>query len=140
MQKNKCTNCIQRKNCQDSFVSWVFFAIGLVATVAIRIVTVLIHLDPLYGKIAWYIGVGGFFLFFAYKFKINQARSKIIIQKRLINKLAGQGQLNKEENELVAAILCSLSSKKERLNYFFIFVLSAIALIVAVYFDFIKGS
>lgn len=138
MQKNKCINCSQRKNCQDNFTSWVFFAIGLVATVAIRIVTVLIHLEPLYGKIAWYIGVGGFFIFFAYKFKINQSRSKMITQKGLIEKLAEQNQLNKEENELVTAILCSLSSKKERLNYFFIFFLSAISLIVAVYFDFIK--
>jgi len=96
------------------------------------------HLDPLYGKIAWYIGISGFFLFFAYKFSINQTRSKIIIQKKLVHKLAVQGQLNKEENELIAAILCNLTSKKERLNYFFIFALSALSLIVAIYFDFMK--
>jgi len=96
------------------------------------------YLDPVYGKIAWYVGVGGFFLFFAYKFKINQSKSKIITQKKLVDRLLDQKQLTKEENELTAAILCSLNSRKERLNYFFIFTLSAISLIVAIYFDFIK--
>ncbi len=138
MQENKCINCSERKRCKDNFTSWIFFTIGLIATISVRLVIVLMHLDPLYGKIAWYIGISGFFLFFAYKFRINQTRSKIIIQKKLVHKLAGQGQLNKEENELIAAILCSLISKKEMLNYFFIFALSALSLIVAIYFDFIK--
>ncbi|MFC1709358.1 hypothetical protein ACFL2J_04805 [Candidatus Omnitrophota bacterium] len=138
MFEGKCINCVERKRCKDSFASWVFFTIGLIATISIRIVIVLMHLDPLYGKIAWYIGVSGFFLFFAYKYRINQARSRIITQRGLVDKLLDQKQLAKDESELLAFMLCSLSSKKERLNYLFIFVLSAVSLAVAVYFDFIK--
>ena len=63
-KEDRCLNCAEHKNCKDSFVSWVFFIIGIIATVAIRVVTVLIYLDPIYAKIAWYIGVMGFFLFF----------------------------------------------------------------------------
>ena len=37
--------------------------IGIIATIAIRIVTVLMHWNPFYGKLAWYIGVGGFIIF-----------------------------------------------------------------------------
>ena len=37
-----------------------YFIIGIIATVAIRVVTVLTHLDPIYAKVAWYIGVGSF--------------------------------------------------------------------------------
>jgi len=41
-----------------------FFILGLIATISIRIVTVLMQLNPVYGKVAWYMGVGFFnFLF-----------------------------------------------------------------------------
>ena len=138
MQENKCINCSERKRCRDSFASWIFFTIGLIATISVRLVIVLMHLDPLYGKIAWYIGISGFFLFFAYKFRVNQVRTKIISQNNLIDKLDKQTQLSKQEGELIAGILCGLSSNKERMNYFFIFALSAVSLLVAFYFDFIK--
>ena len=136
--KQKCIDCVERRRCRDNYASWIFFVIGLIATVSIRIVTVLMYLDPFYGKLAWYIGVGGFFLFFVYKFKINQFRSRIIAQKDLVEKLATQSPLTEEENQFLSNIMCSLSSKKENLNYLFIFALSAISLIVAVYFDFIR--
>lgn len=131
-------NCAEYKRCKDSKSSWIFFTIGLIATISIRIVVVLMHINPVYGKLAWYIGVSGFFLFFAYKFRVNQARTKIITQNNLIDKLDKGGQLSKQENELIAAILCSLGSSKERINYFFIFAISAVSLLVAFYFDFIK--
>jgi len=136
--KKQCRNCSEYKRCQDSYVSWIFFAIGLIATIAVRVVTVLMHLKPVYGKIAWYVGVAGFFLFFAYKFSINQSLSKLVIKNKLIEKLSDKKGLNHEESQLIGKILCGLSSNKERMNYFFIFAVSAIALIIAVYFDFIK--
>jgi hypothetical protein len=138
MQKKKCTTCSEYKNCRDSFSSWIFFIIGLIATVAIRVVTVLIHVDPVYGKIAWYIGVGGFLAFFIYKFRVTQTRSKLIQQRNLVDKVSGQKQFTDEDYNLLGAILCALSSNKETINYFFIFVLSAAALILAVYMDFLK--
>ncbi len=134
----QCKNCSAYKRCQDSYASWIFFAIGLIATVAIRVVTVLAHLDPIYGKIAWYIGVAGFFLFFAYKFGINRSLSKLVSRNNLIDKVSDKKELSHEEAQLIGKILCELSSNKERMNYFFIFAVSAIALIIAIYFDFIK--
>ncbi len=50
MKDKICLNCSQRKNCGDSFVSWIFFIIGLIATVAIRVVTVLMDINPLLGR------------------------------------------------------------------------------------------
>lgn len=138
MKDKKCLQCSQQKNCRDSFVSWIFFMIGLIATVAIRIVTVLMKVSPLYGKISWYVGVGGFFVFFIYKFHINHSLAKMIDKQNLIEKTRGQKQLSGEEYELIASILCNFKSEKERINYFFIFAVSAIALIFAVYFDFLK--
>lgn len=136
--KTKCINCSEYKNCNDSFASWIFFIVGLVATVAIRVVTVLIHLNPIYAKVAWYIGVGGFFIFFVYKFRISQERSKNISQRNLVDKISQQKELSKDDYDLIGTILCGLSSKKERINYIFIFGLSAIALLLAIYMDFFK--
>lgn len=136
MEDKKCLNCGQHKNCKDMHASWVFVAIGMVATVSIRAVTLLMHFNPIYGKIAWYVGVGGFLIFFIYKFKISQGRAKLIIQKGLIDKIANQKLLAKDDYKNVEELLCSLVSKKERVNYLFIFILSAVALLFAIYMDF----
>jgi len=135
MFDKKCINCVEYKRCRDSFVSWIFFSIGLIATFSLRVVTVLINIDPIYGKIAWYIGVGGFFIFFLYKFRVNQERSRLITERNLVRKISGLEKLDRKDYELVEAILCALSSNKDRINYFFIFILSAVAIVVALYFD-----
>ena len=103
-----------------------------------RVVTVLMHMNSTYGKMAWYIGVGGFFVFFVYKFRVNQARSRAITQSSLVDKINYKKELVEEDYNLIGAILCGLSSKKERINYVFIFALSALALILAIYMDFLK--
>ncbi|MBU1997815.1 MAG: hypothetical protein KKF78_11770 [Candidatus Omnitrophica bacterium] len=138
MKNNNCKDCSQRKSCNDSFVSWIFFIIGLVATVAIRIVTVLMDIHPVYGKVSWYIGVVGFLFFFIYKFNINKSLAKIIEEDNLIEKAREEKPFSSNEYNLIADILCSLKSEKERINYFFIFAVSAVALVFAIYFDFIK--
>lgn len=134
----KCINCAQYKNCKDTHTSWVFVAIGMIATISIRAVTVLMHINPFYGKISWYIGVGGFLVFFIYRFKVSQGRAKLIIQKGLMDKITNQKQLAKDDYDNIEGLLCSLVSKKERVNYFFIFIVSALALLFAIYMDFFK--
>lgn len=101
-------------------------------------VTILMHASPFYAKVAWYIGVGGFFLFFVYKFRINQARHNAISQRRLLDKINLKEKLSQEDYDLLGAILCALSSGKERINYMFIFALSALALLFAIYIDLFK--
>lgn len=135
----KCNGCIEKKRCQDSFVSWICFFVGLIATVAIRMVTMLDAYQPIYGKIAWYIGVVGFFIFFVYKFKVDSSRSYIIQQAKLVEKMHGKVELIEEDYQLVSSILCSLSSKKDIVNYFFIFVTSILAFFIALYIDIFKG-
>ncbi len=132
----RCVECSGYKNCKDSFASWIFFIIGLIATLAIRVVTVLIHVNPIYAKIAWYIGIGGFLAFFIYKFNVSRVRSNILNQKNLIDKVNTKSALTDEDYKVIGAILCGVNSKKERINYFVIFGLSAVALLLAIYMDF----
>jgi hypothetical protein len=134
-KQKKCFDCTQRKVCQDSFISWVFFVIGIISALAVRVVTLLSHLEPIYGNIAWYVGVLGFCLFFIYKFRAANRRIKVINHHSLQDKLNKQ-KLDKSDIKIINQILCGLTSKKERINYFIIFFLSALALIFAVYIDF----
>ena len=133
--KEKCMNCSENKRCRESYISWVFFIIGLIATAAIRVVTVLMHIDPLYGKLAWYTGVGGFFLFFLYRYNIIKTRSDLILRNKLTEKIEQHQQLSADDYNVLEGIMCSLNSKKERINFMFIFVLSAITLLIALYID-----
>jgi len=137
MDKN-CLNCSEYKNCRESWTSWIFFVIGMIATIAIRVVTVMAHLKPVYGQVAWYIGVAGFFIFFIYKFRIDQARYKLIVKKDLMHKVKRGEKISDEDRQLISSLLCSLSSHKDRINYFLIFFSSAVALIIALYIDFLR--
>src|SRR4030042_353770 len=109
----KCLTCSESKNCRDSFSSWIFFIIGMVATIALRVVTVLMHIRPVYGEIAWYVGVAGFFIFFVYKFRVDRARYKLIVKKGLMDKISQGDKVTADDRRLIGAIICSLISNKD---------------------------
>ncbi len=137
--KNSCFVCdLKHNRCRDSVGAWIFFIVGIIAALAIRVVTLLIHVDPLYAKVAWYVGVGGFLAFFIYKFRLAQKRSQVITRQDLIKKINCRLPLEAQDYSLIGTILCGYSSRKERINYLAIFILSALALILAVYLDFLK--
>lgn len=138
MSHRICSNCSELKRCRESRASLVFFIVGMIATIAVRVVTVLAHFNPIYGKIAWYIGVSGFFIFFVYKFRVDRARYRLIIKSNLMEKVDCNQAIAEEDRKLISSILCSLSSNNDRINYLIIFVSSALAIFFAVYFDFIK--
>ena len=138
INKNKSLRCEGLRDCRDSFASWIFFVIGLIATIAIRVVTVFMHIEPVYGKVAWYTGIIGFSFFFIYKFKVSHARAVHIKKSGLSEKIKKNELLDCNDYEIINSILCGLGSRKERINYFFIFSLSAIALMLAIYIDFIR--
>ena len=138
MSTKTCINCSELKRCRESRASWIFFIIGMVSTISVRVVTVLAHLNPIYGEIAWYIGVFGFLIFFMYKFRVDRARYRLIVKSNLMEKVTFSQTIAPEDRELISSILCALSSNKDRINYLIIFVSSALALLVAGYIDFIK--
>lgn len=138
MQNNKCVNCVEHNRCRESSVSIVFFFIGMIAIVSIRLVTILEHVDPLYGKLSWYIGVCGFIIYFAYKFNIDRKRSRLVKERRLQYKISHSESIENEDRELIGSLLCALSSNKDRINYFVIFLSSVIVLIIALYLDLIR--
>lgn len=140
MNKSDCVNCIEFRRCREDRAAMVFFVIGLISTVAIRVINVAAALGPAWGKATWYIGVGGFLVYFFYKYRIDAARNRLIQQKDILGKIA-RGEQEKwgdEDRAVLHAVVCSLTSNKDRINYFVIFVSSAAVLGAAVYFDFLR--
>jgi len=101
-----------------------------------RVIEPLRAIDPVYGKVSWYVGVGGFFLFFVYKYRELSFKSRLIKENRLPEKLKAEGKLSSGDYAVLAALVCSLDNKKERINFFIIFASSAIVLLFALYFEF----
>ena len=134
-EKFICTDCFKLNKCVDSPISWLYFAIGLVATVAVRGVNVALGFSELWAKILWYVGVTGFFIFFLYKFKYDHILHKELEKTGLTNKILAKEQINDHDYQILGSILCKLSSKKEKINYFFIFFFSGVALIASIYID-----
>jgi hypothetical protein len=138
IDKNKCINCVEYNRCKENTGSLVFFIIGLIAIIAVRAVTILEHVKPIYGKMAWYVGIIGFFIYFGYKYKIESNRSRLIKNSKLVDKVLKGDRIEKEDREMIGAVLCALSSSKDRINYFIIFASSAVVLVIAFYLDFLK--
>lgn len=132
---NRCKDCSMDRVCRDSRLSWVFFFIGIVATISLRIIEPLRNINLLYAKISWYVGVTGFFLFFVYKYKILRERSKLIQKTGLKEKLASSSKLTDTDYALLAEVICSQDNWKDRVNFIVIFVLSALALVLALWFE-----
>jgi hypothetical protein len=135
MANPTCKSCGLRGVCHDSKTSWIFFLVGVVATIAMRIIEPVRAIDPIYGKLSWYVGVTGFFLFFVYKYRVLRGRSKIIKDSGLKEKLASNKELSVEDRGVLSELVCSQDNRKERINFIVIFGLSAIALAVALWFD-----
>lgn len=133
---DRCRTCAARSLCKSSRTSLAFFLIGIIATVAMRVIEPLRAFNPSYGKAAWYIGVGGFFLFFVYKYRELNLKARIIRDNRLPEKLSREENLSKDDYAILGALVCSQDNKKERLNFFIIFASSAIVLLVALYYEF----
>jgi len=86
----------------------------------------------------WYIGTIGFVIYFAHRFQISEKREKLIVDTKLIHTVSVMDEFTHEQKDALHYILGTLVSSRERWNYIFIFVTSALALIIVIYLDFIR--
>ena len=114
------------------------FWVGIIATIAYRIIVVLNSYSAFWVQVAWYIGTIGFVWYFAHRYRVENDRENLIEAKNLTAKIAGDKKLNADDRDALVYVLKSLQSSKAKWNYIAIFFFSAIALIYGVYVDFIK--
>ena len=133
-----CYDCFRLKECKEPVVSWVFFFLALLAVISLRAVNLMLDFNPGMAKALWYTGVLGFFVFFVYKFKNDHVLHREIERTGLKEKLLHKKDLSEHDREVLGTIVCRLSSKKDKINYFFIFISSALAIFIAVWMDFFR--
>src|SRR3989338_4628571 len=111
------------------------FIIGIVATVAYRLVVILNHYSQLSVEIAWYIGTIGFIWYFAHRFNIENRRDKLIERLELIEKIEVSQSIPAEDKTALIYVLKSLETSLAKWNYIAIFIFSGLAMAYAIYTD-----
>lgn len=133
-----CYDCFRLQKCKEPIASWLFFFIALIATISIRAVNIVLDFNIGLAKTFWYVGIGGMFVFFIYKYKYHNVLQRELNKAKLIDKVLSKEKLSDHDYKVLGTILCKLSSKKDKMNFFFIFLSSGLALAWAIYIDFIK--
>jgi hypothetical protein len=111
------------------------FVIGIIATIAYRIIIVLNYYSAMWVEIAWYIGTIGFVWYFIHRYNVENRRDHLIESLGLAKKIENKEELNDEERQATVYILKGLKTSLAKWNYIAIFVFSAIALLYAIYQD-----
>lgn len=117
----------------SNFYRFIIFFIGIIATLAYRIIVILNHFSPLWVEIAWYIGTIGFIWHFAYRWYIENKRDKLIEDLDLADKVKNHKPLSKKDTEAIAYVLKGIETSYAKWNYITIFIASALALIYAIW-------
>ncbi|MFA5069497.1 MAG: hypothetical protein WC300_05365 [Candidatus Omnitrophota bacterium] len=62
-----CNDCAILRKCKEPLVSRVLFFIGFISVITMRVVNLLMDINPLMAKVFWYVSIVGFFIsFFCY--------------------------------------------------------------------------
>jgi len=119
---------------------WIFL-VGVIATIAYRIIVILNYYSPLWVEIAWYIGTIGFIWYFAHRWRVENRRDLLVENQHLAKKIEDKKELSKEDRKAIVYILRGLKTSMAKWNYIAIFGFSILALIYAIYtrvFQFLK--
>ena len=114
------------------------FVVGIIATIAYRIIIVLNDYSPMWVEVAWYIGTVGFVWYFIHRYNIENKRDYLIENLELAKKIENKEELSDEERNAAVYILKGLKTSLAKWNYIAIFVFSTIALLYAIYQDLIN--
>lgn len=118
-----------RPHIVPKYLIYLFFLLGLVSAIAFRAIIVFQHIEPSWVRPVWYIGTGGYVLFFLYRYRITRKRKKAIDRYRLIEKVQANACLDEQDREVVLYLLSSVRTSLEDVNYALIFLLSIIAVV-----------
>lgn len=129
MEKNKLSSHFYRN---------LIFGVGITATICYRSIIILNHYSQFWVSVVWYIGTMGFIWYFAHRYRVENKREKLIEDKQLGMKIKNNEKLTQEDRDALVYVLRGLRTSKARWNYIAIFVFSILALVYAVYVDFIN--
>jgi len=111
------------------------FMVGIIATIAYRLVIILNYYSQFWVEVSWYVGTIGFIWYFAHRFSIENRRDRLIEKLRLIEKVETEPSFNPEDKTALLYILKSLDTSLAKWNYIAIFFFSGLAMAYAIYVD-----
>lgn len=111
------------------FVINLFFVIGLLSALSFRLLLIVQEVAPDMFKAVWYSGIIGYILFFSFRYFISQKRKNAITQSNLIEHIENGETLSENDRQAVIYLLSSIQKSREDLNYMFIFLTSALAVL-----------
>ncbi|MCK5536928.1 MAG: hypothetical protein KAI79_08880 [Bacteroidales bacterium] len=120
----------------SKFYRFWMFLVGIIATIAYRIIAVLNHYNPLWVDIAWYIGTIGFIWYFAHRYRVENKRDKLVENLELAQKIQNKKELSPEDRDALVYILRGLKTSLAKWNYVAIFSISILALVYSLYLKF----
>jgi len=112
-----------------------YFWVGLVSAVLLRVIIIADHYSAFYAKVIWYLGVAGYLWFFMHRYHIAKRRFSVISDLELLKKIRNQQKLSEKDIEGLDYLLWSLSVSKERSNYLVISVFSVISIVLSLILD-----
>ena len=112
-----------------------FFWAGIIATLSYRIIIVLNFYNPLWVKIAWYIGTVGFIIYFGHRFDIQRKKAKLVEELKLIEAIKEAKDIDDEKTQALCYLIKTSLTSRSRWNSAFIFFMSIIALIIGIILD-----
>jgi hypothetical protein len=113
----------------------VYFWLGIMSALAFRLILIADHYNPLLGKAMFYLGVLGYMVFFAHRYRVSKRRLAVLEDLKLLEKLESGKELTEKDLEGLHYIIWSLSVSKERINYLIIFAFSVISIIISLLLD-----
>ena len=105
-----------------------FFIVGILSSLAIRLILLFKHINPDYIRPAWYTGIIGYVIFFAYRYYISNKRKSLIRDHALLEKVQNMQEMEESDKELLEYIVSSIMKSNEHINYMFIFVSSILVI------------
>lgn len=112
-----------------------FFVIGLLGALGLRLVLILSHVDVLYAQISWYVAMVALMIFYYYRIWIENKRRKLILDNNLIQKFR-EDRLSDEDRKKVTTLLNSMIVSKLRINFIILWFMTVVALLAEVIIDF----
>ena len=107
-----------------------FFILGLLCNIAFRSLTIVSEFSHGLVRPIWYFGVIGYVFFFGFRYKISVKRRKAVHDYNLIDTLLAEKEMTSDQRQAALYVLRSLVKSKENLNYYAIFLLSTLAILV----------
>lgn len=111
----------------SALTMWTFFSLGILSSLAFRVLIVFHHIDPGMVRPVWYAGVAGYTFFFFYRYGISKKRKKAVTDFGLLEKISSGECLSGDDRKAAEYLFRSITKSKEHINYLVIFILSLVA-------------